>query len=442
MRTTKKRIIRKYKKKNTKKYKGGNATTINNIFKSLSNSLSLGSIREKVKEIENIIPKRPSEQEKTELSQNAKESPQNVNELRQNANRLPPSKVIHELFVGCMDMTNTITVKYNTKYQEKFEIKYTEKTEDADICMKKKGIDCTKHKADACKYISKSNRCIPDYDNEKYNSIVNTLNLDPNIQNHSFKFNSNVDGKIINIVKTIRFQVSMTLDNYHIIIYEVGNIRCICFPPGIVDDIKTIKYYNREGIEVKLSEILNELLDSSKTNLICGHSMGGAMAQYMCSLDWPYKDLKEKSILITAGAFGILDKKESQGVLTHFKERCLIYATADKRNDTYSYNSYITMHPEHVKPIFLPVRILTFEYTGQEKYLNELKFKINTNVKNFSYKKKKFNPILPHITNTIHHWSAYRNFILNLLNELDYDDSPPISISPNNNTNGKNPRNE
>lgn len=155
--------------------------------------------------------------------------------------------------------------------------------------------------------------------------------------------------------------------------------------------------------------------------------MGGTLAQYMCSLDWPNNELKEKSILITTGAYGNLNKKEVEKIKSDFGERAHIYCFVYDRHDESSYNGFVTKNPDNNSSYhYLPVKMLpTYNTTLKLNNLSIFKLDITPliNTKKITYNNKNFNDNYINIT---HQWYYYRIAIL----QIDNFDNTQIPFTP------------
>jgi hypothetical protein len=257
------------------------------------------------------------------------------------------TKELHELFIGCCDMTEKILQETSTK--QVIQMTYTE-SEEGKQCMKIRNMnDCINN----CRISSKGKLCLPDY--TKLSSNNNNFTITPEIQTLSFKFNSKYDGSLIELIKIIPFKTvekENSYDSYitnfkYICIYKYNNIGCICFSSGEVLD-PSLFLYKKDSQYFRFDKLIGELLsddlDKFDKIIICGHSMGSAFSQYLCGIDWGvYNNVKTKCYLIVTAGYKCLTTSQLQSINENFNGRiwCYGYGLNMMTNNIYLLDKFL-----------------------------------------------------------------------------------------------------
>lgn len=342
------------------------------------------------------------------------------------------TKLLHEIFVSCVDMTISLIDKSN-KSKQHINIGYTDDIVLAAKCMKSKKSECNKYTDDCRLSTGSSKKClVKDTKLNKQNkdlSFSNDDNIkDLNIQ--TFKFNSTYDGKIIELIKIIPFNISKKDGGEYksyVFVYKIDKIICICFPTGYIVDVTSFSFFLNEKKDMQ--DLISELFIEDKNYLICGHSMGGALSQYICGLDWGEKnDYKKKSYLITSGAFKCLNDAQKSSIETNFKNRYWNYCSLryNMSKDSLLFDKFV-MDYKNANDKSLNLQLLCFNVNYND---NEFDYEFQFSIKNFDTNDKK-DEYDVNINNKkiifkksesnfwidlIHDWStSYRPFIIILL---------------------------
>lgn len=345
----------------------------------------------------------------------------------------PSKRLLHELFVGCCDMTETLKNKKNS-----LTMQYTKNEEQAKKCMLTKNMkECTT----PCRVSSNGKNCLPDYTQEELEALENTLNLNNDIQtlDDPFIFNSKYDGKLIKLIKIIPFKIIQNinkvsnnnfdkfLETYYVCVYEYNNIRCICFSSGIVIS-PSLLLFRKDKQYLRFDSLVNELFDIDTDYLICGHSMGSAFSQYLCSLNWGnFENYKNKSYLISSAGFKCLTEEQKILVEEKFINRIWCYCYAAK---LMSYKDPYVMDPFVMNsPMALP-NYFTFDLYILKQYFDSITFEQKTVLdldtiidpnqipKNniFTILEEKFNYSSTVLAQLCHSWTeSYRKAFIDLL---------------------------
>ncbi len=375
--------------------------------------------------------------------------------------------IMHKIFTGCCDMSQMISLQQK-QLSPGMKISYTETIADAKDCMRSTKEEC-KRKEPVCK-LTKNNNCILNPEGNKKNEITFPIDKMKKVQ---FLFNSRYNGELIKLIKVIPFKI-IFYDNekdklndfkkyydliskgtgthiystYYITIYEVNDIRCVCFPAGEILNPDYICHKLHDDKFLTLQEMIPYIFEKRCYHLICGHSMGGAFSQYLCSLYWEKLEyLKQKCYLITCGAFNCLNKTQKESVLQNFKGRFWSYCYAmnlvesdNTQADNLSYNidSYTTKtivrvnhnkidNIESIEPILLHHKQV---YSYENSIFNILKeeFQVGTvlpilpDIYQYELSGIKYDaPQNPYRAIELHKWEAYRKcFMYIIKNKKDY----------------------
>ncbi len=347
---------------------------------------------------------------------------------------------LHEIFVGCCDMTESIKKLH---LSQNISLSYSDDIETVKQCTLEKNMQKCRT-LPKCRTSSKGNYCLPDF--TKIESTNNQFQLTKELQNLSFTFNSKYDGKLLKLVKLIPFKINetkyptgkpnldiiyeTTTNRFFIGIYLYNNIKCICFPSGLLLNPEEFIYKNKNNEIMTFSELIPELFDDEISNyLICGHSMGGAYSQYLCSLDWGnYERYKTSSYLISSAPFKCLTEEQVETIKKSFNNRYWIYGFAIKfgnlNSDTiYFLDSFLN---ETAKDM---IGKLSLPFTCIHQYINinqitilDISVEIDTqtldsSTQNFQIGDKTYTFNVPsYLIQIVHSWTdSYRKVIRDLI---------------------------
>ena len=320
------------------------------------------------------------------------------------AGTVPPTPLLlHEIYIGCCDMTEHI----NNNITPNVKVKYTADELVANKCFKTLNMNECIY---PCKPSKTRKLCLPDQE-----SIESTFTKNnEHITNIDFKFNSKYDGKLIKLIATIPLSVNWNIK--HICVYEYNDICCICFPSGVVSEVRKFKYNN--GAEFNIDNLISDIFimyDRYNTYLLCGHSMGGSCAQYLCSLDWKDNEIyKHKCYLITTGAFECLTEENNNRLRTHFHNKKWCYCNAILWGNKYIADNFVGKRSDDNYVSTDLIMLLTNDDDSVEV------FKLNTN-SNFIYNSINgtFHINNNIIINALHEWSgSYKHNLISVLSQI------------------------
>lgn len=314
----------------------------------------------------------------------------------------PTPLMLHEIFIGCCDMTEHID---NNKTPN-VNVKYTADELVANKCFKTlKMNECMS----PCKPSKTGKLCLPDQE-----SIESTFTKNnEHITNIDFKFNSKYDGKLIKLIATIPLSVNWKIKN--ICVYEYNHICCVCFPSGFVSEVRDYKYNNEAEFNIdNLIHDIFKMYNGYNTYLFCGHSMGGSCAQYICSLDWKdYEIYKLKCYLITTGAFECLTEDENDRLRTHFHNKKWCYCNAMLWGNKYLADNFVGKHTDNYVSTDLIMLLTNDDDSVEVVKLNNNSNYIYNSIKGTFHNKNQ------HIINALHEWAGtYKPNLISVLSQI------------------------